>query len=96
MKRRDTAGRQLLVARMKSVIASAAIAGTVGGWVAFAGQQASTAAETSAVTTVSSANVSGVAAATGLQTTVSTIRSTAAASTTVAQPQALATTRSSR
>jgi hypothetical protein len=54
MTRNDTSRRQQLVARLKSAIATAAIVGTIGGWMAFGAQQmfATTSATTPAVAQV--------------------------------------------
>src|SRR5689334_19546648 len=42
MPRIDTSRRQQLAARLKSAIATAALVGTIGGWVAFGTQQSAT------------------------------------------------------
>jgi hypothetical protein len=42
MSKQETSRRHLLAARLKSAIASAALVGTIGGWVAFGTQQLST------------------------------------------------------
>src|SRR5213593_3688682 len=54
MTRNDTSRRQQLAARLKSAIATAAIVGTIGGWMAFGAQQmsATTSATTPAVAQV--------------------------------------------
>src|SRR5262245_2417059 len=43
MTTRDTSRRQQLAARLKSAVATAAIVGTLGGWMAFGTQQSTTA-----------------------------------------------------
>jgi hypothetical protein len=56
----DISRRQLLAARLRSAVATAAVVGAVGGWVAF-GMQSNTAAST----TAPAAQVAGSAAAPG-------------------------------
>lgn len=95
-----TSRRQQLSGNIKSAIATAAILGTLGGWVAFGSQQAAT-ADTSTVATSVTA-VAQVAASdstlaqssSASSSTASTSSSTASQPTT--QPRAVTTTRSSR
>src|SRR5689334_303807 len=65
MANKDTARRQQMVARIKSAVATAAIVGTLGGWMAFGTQQstemAAVSTDTPAVAQVASANTSSSA-----------------------------------
>jgi len=96
MARNDTSRRQQLSGNIKSAIATAAIVGTLGGWVAFGSQQAATTIDTSTAVAQSDTSVvtSGSSAAlpsTSAQSGTTAESSSSAQSGTTAQPSTGAT-----
>ena len=79
----DTARRKQLIARLKSAIATAAIVGTLGGWLAFGTHQTSTAvtSTTTAATVPAVAQSAANSNTAASSTTAATTSTTAAAAT---------------
>ena len=91
MASKATSGRQRLSGNIKSAIATAAVAGTLGGWVAFGSQQAATIDTSTAAT--SAPAVAQVAESNSSAAQSSTSSGTSSQTTT--QPQVVTRTRSS-
>lgn len=86
MPRQDTSRRQQLVAGLKAATVTAAIVGTVGGWVAFGAQP-----EVTTIDTTTSA-VAQVATSSNTTVPTATLEATATATTDSTSPTATATT----